>query len=284
MSSVLVERDSLGVVTLTLNRPEKRNALDRGAFQAIIAACDEIENRRADRVLMITGAGTAFCSGADLSAGAASGSTRSPSAAPDTSDETPDAPTAAFGRGVGASLRLMRLVSACALRLHSLSKPTIAVVNGPAVGAGCNLALCCDLVLASTDARFGEIFVNRALSLDFAGSWLLPRRIGLHKAKELAFVGDLIDARTAFDLGLLNRLCAPESLLDDARELAHRIARQPPLALSIIKAQLNNSVAPALAAALPLEELAQALAVNSLDARAALTALRDHTDPEFSGE
>jgi len=280
VESIQITRES-GVVTITLNRPEKRNALDRSTFEALIEAFDEVDRRRDDRVLMITGAGSAFCSGADLTATRPRPEepARSPGAAP--SEPTASQP---FGRGVGASLRLMRLVSRCALRLHSLSKPTIAAVNGPAMGAGCNLALSCDLVLASTDARFGEIFVNQALGLDFAGSWLLPRLVGLQRAKEVAFLGEVLDAGDAHRMGMVNRICEPATLVAEARQTAERIASRPPLALSVIKAQLNNSIAPALSSALPLEEVAQALAMNSSDARAALAARGAGTAPEFIGE
>ena len=142
----------------------------------------------------------------------------------------------------------------------------------------------CDLVWASTEARFGEIFINQALGLDFAGSWLLPRLVGLHRAKELAFLGDVINARDAHELGLINRVCDPTALMPEARVTAERIASRPPLALSVIKQQLNNSIAPALATTLPLEEVAQALAMNSSDARAALAARSSGGNPEFLGE
>jgi 2-(1,2-epoxy-1,2-dihydrophenyl)acetyl-CoA isomerase len=124
---------------------------------------------------VITGSGDAFCSGADL-----------------TSAAEGDAPN-----GAGASVASMRIVGRAALRLHELPLPTIAAVNGVAAGAGCNLALGCDLIVASDRARFTEIFAKRGLALDFGGSWLLPRLVGLHRAKELAFLAEIVDAKEA---------------------------------------------------------------------------------------
>ncbi|HEX9185551.1 MAG TPA: enoyl-CoA hydratase/isomerase family protein, partial [Vicinamibacteria bacterium] len=165
MQTVLVERTPSGVVTLTLNRPEKKNAINRVMFDELLAVFREVNDAPADRVLVITGAGDAFCSGADLA---------------DRAGETRHA------------LQRLHWVADIALALHRIPKPVVAKVNGVAVGAGMNLALGCDLILASEQARVSEIFVRRGLSVDFGGSWLLPRLIGMHRAKELAFFGDII--------------------------------------------------------------------------------------------
>src|SRR5205807_8629846 len=137
----------------------------------------EISDRTDDRVMILTGASGSFCAGADLTAAAED-----------------------------HHLVHMRLVADVALELHRMPKPTIAKVDGVAVGAGCNLALGCDLIVASEDARFSQIFSKRGLSLDCGGSWLLPRFIGLHRAKELAFFGDIISAKEALEFGLVNRV------------------------------------------------------------------------------
>ncbi len=147
---------------------------------------------------MITGAGDAFCSGADLSAAAGG-----------------EAPS-----GAGSSMASMRIVGRAALRLHELPIPTVAAVNGVAAGAGCNLALGCDLIIASDRARFTEIFAKRGLALDFGGSWLLPRLVGLHRAKELAFLADIIDAAEAERIGLVNRVVPHDRLGDEVAALA----------------------------------------------------------------
>lgn len=140
MEKILVTRSDDGVVTLTLNRPERKNAIDGEMWQGLIDIFDEVAASTTDRVLVITGSSDSFCSGADLNAGGA-----------------PDA-----GGGSGAALNAMRQVGRAALRLHELAKPTIAKVNGVAVGAGCNLALGCDLIVASDTARFSEILPGAA--------------------------------------------------------------------------------------------------------------------------
>src|SRR5262245_6292213 len=183
MNEVLVARDN-GLVTITLNRPERKNALSMEMWAELARVLDEISLSREDRVLVITGAGDAFCSGADLSGAA-------------------EAPT-------GHGIWLMRQTARVALRLHELPQPTLAAVNGVAVGYGCNLALGCDLVLASDAARFSEIFLRRGLAIDGGGSWLLPRLLGLPKAKELAFFADIVDADTECEIGIVNKLWPAE--------------------------------------------------------------------------
>src|SRR6187401_1083982 len=154
METLIVERDG-GIVTVTLNRPEKKNAANAQMWDELRDTFAAVALNPEDRVLVITGAGDAFCSGADLTANVT------------TSDEN--------------GMTRMRRIGGTALALHRLAKPTIAKVNGVAAGAGLNLALGCDLIVASETARFSEIFARRGMSLDFGGSWLLPRLIGLHK-------------------------------------------------------------------------------------------------------
>jgi 2-(1,2-epoxy-1,2-dihydrophenyl)acetyl-CoA isomerase len=261
-SDLIVKRDDHGVVTATLNRPEKKNAIDGALWQELIDLFDEVAASRDDRVLVLTGAGDAFTSGADLTGASA----------------------VDMARGVGAALHSMRLVGRCALRLHELPKPTIAAVNGIAVGAGCNLALGCDLIIASDAARFSEIFVRRGLSLDFGGSWVLPRLIGLHKAKELVFLGETIDAREAERYGIVNRVVPAADLEREVAELARRIAAQPPVQISISKKLLNQSMSVSMNEALEFEDVAQSLAVGSADTREAMLAFVEKREPKFTGE
>ena len=135
----------------------------------------------------------------------------------------------------------MRHVGDVALALHRLPQPTIAKVNSVAVGAGCNLALGCDLIVASDEARFSEIFARRGLSIDFGGSWLVPRLIGLHKAKELALFADIISAKEAEAMGLVNRVVPAGQLDAFVADWAHRLAQGPPIALAQTKRLLNDS-------------------------------------------
>ena len=262
MSDLLVKRDDQGVVTATLNRPERKNAIDSALWRALIDLFDEVADSRDDRVLVLTGAGDAFTSGADLTGAGARD----------------------MSSGVGSAVHSMRLVGRCALRLHELPKPTIAAVNGVAVGAGCNLALGCDLIIASDTARFSEIFVRRGLSIDFGGSWVLPRLIGLHKAKELAFLAETITAAEAERFGIVNRVVPAADLEREVGEIARRVAAQPPVQLSITKKLLNQSMSVSMNEALEFEDMAQALAVHSADTREAMLAFVEKREPKFTGE
>jgi enoyl-CoA hydratase/carnithine racemase len=262
METLLVDRSD-GVVTVTLNRPEKKNAVNGRMWRELIEVFDEVADSRSDRVLVLTGAGDGFCSGADLTD-------------PDSGGN--------FRGGTGGALAQMRVVGRCALRLHELPKPTIAAVNGVAAGAGCNLALGCDLIVASEHARFTEIFAKRGLNVDFGGSWLLPRLVGLHKAKELVFLADILSATEAAELGLVNRVVPAAELHAAVMELARRIAALPPMQLSVSKKLLNQSFSVSMAEALEFEDVAQSLAFGSADTAEALLAFVQKREPKFGGE
>ncbi|MBA2327384.1 MAG: enoyl-CoA hydratase/isomerase family protein [Actinobacteria bacterium] len=262
METVIVERSG-GVVTLTLNRSEKKNAINGVMWRELIEVFDEVADSADDRVLVITGAGDGFCSGADL---------------------TDAGNTDELRGGVGASVRQMRVVGRAALRLHELPKPTIAAVNGVAAGAGCNLALGCDLIVASDRARFTEIFSKRGLSVDFGGSWVLPRLVGLHKAKELVYLAEIIDAAEAERIGIVNRVVPHDELDKNVAELAGRLAALPPIQLSVSKRLLNQSFSVSMADALEFEDIAQALNFSSADTAEAMAAFVQKRDPKFTGE
>jgi 2-(1,2-epoxy-1,2-dihydrophenyl)acetyl-CoA isomerase len=221
-SSLGIHREG-GVVVLTLDRPERRNAIDVPLWHALARAIDEIGERPEDRVLILTGAGSTFCAGGDLSGAGGADAT-------DAGDPVE-----------GATRAMRESVGAACLALHRLPKPTLAAVEGTAAGAGANLAFGCDLVLAGASARFGEVFVRRALPVDSGGSWLLPRLVGLQKAKELLFFGDWIGADEAAHIGLVNRLVAEGQALEEARGWAQRLAASSPRALAWIKRVLHTS-------------------------------------------
>lgn len=250
-----VERSG-GVATLTLNRPRKKNAITGQMFSELLSVLREVQADDDDRVLVVTGAGGDFCSGADLSA----------PAAPDVHP-----------------VDRMRRVATVALALHDLTKPSIAKVRGVAVGAGCNLALGCDLVVASRDARFSEIFAQRGLSLDFGGSWLLPRLVGLHKAKELALLADILSASQANEMGLVNRVLPDEDLDEFATDWARRLAAGPPVALSLNKRMLNDSLQMSMAQALEEEGRSQVVNFATTDTAEARNAFLDKRAPVFTG-
>ncbi len=261
MDGLIVERAG-GVVTLTIDRPERKNAINNDMWRGLVEIFDDIATRRDDRVLVITGAGDAFCSGADLTAAA--------------DGEAPN--------GAGASVAAMRVVGRAALRLHELALPTIAAVNGVAAGAGCNLALGCDLIVASDRARFTEIFARRGLALDFGGSWVLPRLVGLHRAKELAFLAEIIDAVEAERIGIVNRVVPHDDLDTTVAALAARLAAMPPLQLAVIKRQLNDGLAHTMAEAIEAEGIAQALMFTSRDTAEAMIAFAEKREARFTGE
>lgn len=255
METILLDRAD-GVVTVTLNRPEKKNAINERMWDELLAVFDEVAANVADRVLVLTGAAGAFCSGADL--------------------------TDAAGDERHGLVR-MRHVADVALRLHRLPKPTIAKVNGVAAGAGCNLALGCDLIVASDEARFSEIFTRRGLSVDFGGSWLLPRLIGLHRAKELAFFADIVSPKEALDLGLVNRVVSAAELDAFVADWAGRLAAAPPLALSMTKTMLNNSFAVSMDQALEDEARSQSVNFATADTAEAMAAFVQKREPKFQG-
>jgi 2-(1,2-epoxy-1,2-dihydrophenyl)acetyl-CoA isomerase len=255
---VRVEREE-AVATVILNRPAVRNALDLAMRQGLDDALAELADDPAVRVLVLRGAGEHFCAGGDVKLMQA----RRMSAAEG------QARVAALNRAVR--------------RLVRFRAPTIAMVDGFAVGAGSNLAIACDLVIASTRARFGEVFARLGLIPDGGGIYLLPRRIGLARAKELAFTAEVLDAEAAARIGLVNRVVAPEALEPETRALARRIADGPPRALALAKALLDRSLALDLDTALEWEALAQGLLIDSADHREGLAALFERRGPRFTG-
>ena len=164
-----------------------------------------------------------------------------------------------------------------------MPKPTVAKVNGVAVGAGLNMALGCDLIVASDEARFSEIFARRGLSIDFGGSWILPRLIGLHKAKELALFADIISAKEALDMGLVNRVVPATDLDRFVDDWAHRLAAGPPLTLSMTKTMLNNSFMVSMDQALEDEGRCQTVNFGTADTAEAMMAFVQKRDPVFKG-
>ena len=255
--TLLVDRSDDGVVTVTMNRPEKKNAANDTMWDELLEVFTSVGLDDSARVLVLTGAGGAFCSGQDLTS---------------------------VGSITRNGLSRMRWIGSVALALHRLPKPTIAAVGGVAAGAGCNMAFGCDLIVASDDARFSEIFSRRGLSLDFGGSWLLPRLIGLHRAKELAFFADVISAKEAEAFGLVNRVVPAGELSAFVADWAARLAAGPPLALSLTKTMLNNSFAVSMDQALEDEARSQNVNFASADFTEALNAFLEKRPPKFEGK
>ena len=256
MADIEVTRDG-GIATVTINRPARKNAVTGDMWAQLAEIFRSIAADTDVRCVVITGAGGEFCSGADLSA--------------------------REGARPVHQLVAMRHVNDAALSLHRMPQPTIAKVRGVAVGAGCNMALGCDLVVAGDTERFSEIFSKRGLSVDFGGTWLLPRRIGMHRAKELAFFADIISAAEARELGLVNRVL-PDAELDAFVDgWAKRLAAGPPIALSLTKRMLNNSLNVTMEEALDDEGAAQTVNFGTKDTMEAMRAFIEKRDPQFKG-
>ena len=255
MGHVQVERAD-GIVTVTLSNPGRKNAVPPTAWPEVEAAFREIGARSDDRCVIVTGEGDDFCSGADLSG-----------------SESPDEHV----------LRMMRSVSAAIEALHAVPQPVVARVTGVCVGVGFNIALGCDLLVAADDARFSEIFARRGLSIDGGGSWVLPRIVGLQKAKELALLADILTADEALAAGLVTRVVPRADLDATVAEIAGRLAAGPPLALSSTKRLLNQSAQVTLSQALEAEAQAQAVNFGTRDTLEAMRAFAQKRTPRFEG-
>ena len=251
---VLLSDDSDGVRTLTLNRPYRKNAINPDLWIALRDALNLAGRDRSVRTLVITGAGGSFCSGADISV-------------PD--DTHP-------------KYRLQRLTDV-ALALHELPIPTVAKITGVAVGAGWNLALGCDLVVATPESKFSQIFSKRGLSIDLGGSWLLPKLVGLQQAKRLALLAETIDAAEAQALNLVTWVVSAAEIDGFVKDLSARLAAGPPIALAQTKALLNEGADRTLRDALANEARAQGVNFATADAAAAYAAFAERREPSFTG-
>jgi len=259
METLIVERQG-GVVTVTMNRPERKNAANAVMLLELPAIFEEIEANAADRVMVLTGAGGAFCSGADLGDpnGPASDTSRSP-------------------------LARMRRLGDVALALHRLTKPTIAKVDGHAVGAGLSLALGCDLVVCSDQAKLSMIFSRRGLSLDNGASYLLPRLVGMARAKEIALFGGMYSGEEALAIGLVNRVVPAGELDAFVDQWAATLAAGPPLALSMTKTLLQGSAHSSMEEAVENEARCQSVNFASEDTNEALAAFTEKREPTYIG-
>jgi 2-(1,2-epoxy-1,2-dihydrophenyl)acetyl-CoA isomerase len=264
--TLLYEVDQ-GVATITLNRPAALNAINPQMIEELQAVLNKVRDDAPVRAVVLTGAGRGFCSGADLKA----------------RQRVKPGEAAADANPVGAE-RLRHTYNPLILAIRTIEKPFLAAVNGVAAGAGCNLALACDIVLASDAARFGNVFVRIGLIPDCGGHFLLPRLVGFHKAAELMFTGDIIDAQEAERLGLINRVVPHADLTKQSRELAERLARGPTRAIGLCKRTLNVGITADLAAVLDAEAEGQALASQTEDHWEGVQAFLEKRPARFSGK
>jgi 2-(1,2-epoxy-1,2-dihydrophenyl)acetyl-CoA isomerase len=255
-----------GVGTITLNRPAVLNAINPQMIEELHDVLAKVGADPSVRAVVLTGAGRAFCSGADLKARQRV--------------KPGEAPPGAHEAGAD---RLRRTYNPLILAIRTIEKPFIAAVNGVAAGAGCNIALACDLVIASEAARFGNVFARIGLIPDCGGHFFLPRLVGFHKAAELMFTGDLIEAREAERLGLINHVVPPAELPTYTRQLAERLARGPTRALGLCKRTLNVGLTADLAAVLEAEAEAQGLASQTADHWEGVQAFLEKRPARFMG-
>lgn len=250
-----------GCATVTLNRPERLNALDLETYEELSRLADELSSRQDVRAVVLTGAGRAFCAGADLHAFQREIDFDSPHLVRDR----------------------LRFIAGVVKKWVTLAKPTTAAVNGVALGGGCNLALACDMVLIREDAALGQTYVQRGLVLDMGGTYFLPRLVGRARAAELAMFGDQIPGRQAAEIGLANRCVPVEEWQQAVHEWGARLAAGASRAQQMIKAGLLASPLMDLDAMLEWEASAIALIFQTEDLREAFNAFTEKREPRFGG-
>jgi len=253
-----------GVATITLNRPERLNALNRQMEHELVTAIEEVERDEAVRVVVLTGAGRAFCAGGDVG-GLPGGRAEPPSA---------EEIRQGFIHGTH------RLI----LGLHRLQKPTIAMINGAAVGAGFDLTCACDIRYGSENARFMCAFTRIGLFPGTGGCWFYPRVMGLGRALEYLYTGDFIEAQEAKELGILNRLVPAAELEAVTMDLARRIAQGPPIAQRLAKLQTYKGLTMDLETALHMAAACETITLTSQDHREGVAAFREKRAPAYRGK
>jgi 2-(1,2-epoxy-1,2-dihydrophenyl)acetyl-CoA isomerase len=254
---IVLERKE-NITTLTLNRPEKLNAINQKMIEELESAIAEISKDKSVRVLIITGAGRAFCSGADVS---------------DMAQATAPIETRYWLAGAHKIV----------LAITNLEKPVIAKVKGAAVGFGCSLALSTDLTIASENAQFSLIFTQIGLIPDGGALFHLPRLVGSAKAKELIFTGRKVDAKEAQRIGLISKAVPPNELDNEVSTLSKQLAEGPTVAFGIAKKIMNKGLDMSLSSVLECEAFGQTLAGTTEDAKEGIIAFLEKRKPHFTG-
>jgi enoyl-CoA hydratase/carnithine racemase len=260
MAQVLKADRAEGVLTLTLNRPDSRNALNLELIQALVAELSQAAHAPDVRCVVLTGQGKAFCAGGDIN------------------DMLERA-----GKAVATKERLQGGLNRIAQLIWHMEKPVVAMVNGDATGAGMDLVLVCDLAYAADHARFGASFVRVGLIPDTGGTHTLPRRVGLHRAKELVFLGDLIPAKEAESLGIINRAMPAADLGPHVAALAARLAGGPTKTIGMAKRALHKGMAASFEEALEHEAYAQGFCFTTEDHQEAARAFVEKREARFKG-
>jgi 2-(1,2-epoxy-1,2-dihydrophenyl)acetyl-CoA isomerase len=266
-----------GVARLTINRPERRNAIDPASREVLLERLAEARSNPEVRALLLTGAGGSFCTGADLMPAPGSPAAPAASATEPSSDGPPRIDIRAAAEALrGGAQRLMRA-------LWELDKPTVAAVDGPAAGLGAHLALACDLVIMAEGARLIEVFARRGLVLDAMGAYLLPRLVGLGRAKQIVFFADDIHADQALTWGLAQHVVPADRLAEESMAWASRLAKGPTRALGMSKQLLNRSLESSLDQSLYDEAMAVAANTQFADMKEGMISFLQRRPPEFAG-
>ena len=264
MSDAVLYQQDGRVVTLTLNEPETRNAISPAIIKGLVAACDRINHDPSVSCVIITGAGKSFSSGGNVKEMAQK--------------------TGMFG-GIPAEVRVhyQHGIQQIPMALNAIEVPTIAAVNGHSIGAGCDLAMMCDMRIITTETEFAESFLRVGLVSGDGGAWFLPKVVGLSRAYEMTFTCDLIKADKAMSWGMASNCVAPDKLMEEATALAKRIASQPPVSLRLCKKILRESQTLSLTASLEMAAGMQALVQHTADQHEAVTAFLEKRKPVFKG-
>lgn len=259
---VLLETKHDGIATLVMNRPDRLNALNNELTSALNDALGRVAQDESVRLVVITGAGRAFCAGGDLA-------------------------LIGKGRATGRTESLEPLLRSgmqAVLKMRTMSQPVIAAVNGAAAGAGMNIALAADIRIAAEEASFGQNFAKVGLFPDFGGTYFLPRLVGPAKAAELFYTGDMIDAKTALRLGIVNQVVPVSQLEGEVKTLAQKIMQGPPLAIYAVKKALFGRESKKLAEALEHEVQEQVRCYLSEDCKEGIQAFFEKRTPRFRGK
>ena len=260
---VLRELTDDGILIITMNRPDKMNAINNNIRDGVFNAALETKSNDDIRVMVLTGTGRGFSAGADVSSGG-----------PVTTKDAIRGRAAVVNKRGPADLMEV---------LADADVPLIGAINGAAAGAGFGLSLCMDIRIASEEARMGSIFIKRGVGPDFGTSFWLPRIVGLPKAYELLYSGELLNAREALEIGLVNRVVPHESLMEETLAYARMIANGPPLALTYTRRSAIQSLENNLSQQLTLEWTQQIELLTTNDAHEGFAAFLDRRDPKFTG-
>jgi enoyl-CoA hydratase/carnithine racemase len=251
------------IATITLNRPDRLNALSPKMRVEMLEALTTSNEDTNVRAIIITGAGRGFCSGGDVKAMNEARTSGAVNALED---------------------RMAPIRDDVVLAMRNADKPVIAAVNGAAAGAGMNIALACDIRIASTSAKFGQTFAKRGLHPDWGGTYFLPRLVGMAKACEMIWTGEMIGAEESLELGIVSQLTEPEALMTTTIELAKKIAAGPPIAIRMSKRAMYRNMESSLREALEYETFAQNICAGTQDAKEGIAAFVEKREATFKGE